>query len=162
MTIVYFNINPCGVHPWHVHEDMDEYCFVLKGSGRVLVSDPLDQSVQIISVEPGDLITLPQGHMHTFEASGDPDGLQFVAFGDVQDAHLALVPLFLAMQPPPFQEYADPNPDKKRSRYFSDSYAWADNMARGGAGRGLPLFQHHRGQNGRRVSAQTDHARKQE
>ena len=130
ISIVYFDLSPCGVHPWHVHQQMNEYVFVSKGSGRLSLISPHDQSVEMLAVQVGDLVTLPQSWMHQFEASAE--GLELIAFGNVNDAHLALVPLFMAMQPPPVQRALDTiSPNKGSTTFFSKDYPWSNNMKNG-------------------------------
>jgi hypothetical protein len=86
---------------------MDEYVFVVKGSGRIYLSDRSINPFRSFTSKWVTSSPLPKGYMCQFEASSDEDGLQFVAYADVEDAHLALAPIFLAMQPPPYQEYID-------------------------------------------------------
>ncbi|CAB9510930.1 expressed unknown protein [Seminavis robusta] len=134
LSIVYFDLNPCGVHPWHIHQNMDEYVFVARGSGIVSIMSPYDQSIEMLAVSENDLVTLPESYLHQFEASSE--GLELVAFGSVNEAHLALLPLYMAMQPEPVQQAVNVQVMPSGTgtglpNFFSQSYPWTNNMENG-------------------------------
>eukprot|EP00658_Telonema_sp_P-2_P003190 TRINITY_DN11169_c0_g5_i1.p1 TRINITY_DN11169_c0_g5~~TRINITY_DN11169_c0_g5_i1.p1 ORF type:complete len:683 (-),score=149.54 TRINITY_DN11169_c0_g5_i1:189-2237(-) len=98
---VWFNIYPNGTHPWHVHENFDEFVTVMEGSGILGLMDPERQMVTWYPCYPGTVMTMPRGFMHMFRASSQ--GLQLLAFGDVEQANLALLPTYMATLPSSLQ-----------------------------------------------------------
>eukprot|EP00656_Telonema_subtile_P000800 TRINITY_DN10377_c0_g1_i4.p1 TRINITY_DN10377_c0_g1~~TRINITY_DN10377_c0_g1_i4.p1 ORF type:complete len:653 (+),score=118.99 TRINITY_DN10377_c0_g1_i4:199-2157(+) len=99
---VWFHILPNGTHPWHVHENMDEFVTVMGGSGLFAIIDPEKQVVSWYPCYPGTVMTMPRGFMHMFRAS--EEGLDLLAYADVQQANLALVPTYISTLPKSIKE----------------------------------------------------------
>jgi len=96
-VVVWSHILPNGTHPWHIHEDLNEFVTVMSGSGVLDIIDPDTQKVYTFPATPGRVLTLPHGFMHMFRASRE--GLNLLAYGDAPAATLALLPTFVAVLP---------------------------------------------------------------
>ncbi len=57
----------------HQHDDAEEVCFIVAGSGRVKLND------DIVELEQGDFLRVAPPVKRRFEAG--PDGLEYVVFG---------------------------------------------------------------------------------
>ena len=72
----------------HQHEEAEEVCYVIAGSGKVKLDE------EIVELEQGDFLRLAPEVMRRFEAG--PEGLEYLVFGAHHEKDGELDPAFWA------------------------------------------------------------------
>ena len=67
-------IRPGGAPPLHQHDDTEQIFYVLEGRGRLEIGEESEEFL----VEPGDVVRIPPGTLHTIHCLGTID-LRYLA-----------------------------------------------------------------------------------
>ncbi len=88
-------IKPNGGPPEHIHLELDEAFYVMRGTVRVKIGE------EIIEAKEGSFVFIPQGTSHAFVNSGTEDGTLVVVSSEVGlEAYLREVAEALRKMPP--------------------------------------------------------------
>ncbi len=88
--------------PVHLHQNEDEYSFVLSGRVGVQIGD------EVAEVGPGELVAKPRGVPHAFWNAGDEEArlLELIAPPEFANYFEELAPVLLADGPPDLEKLA--------------------------------------------------------
>ncbi|WP_240377003.1 cupin domain-containing protein [Bacillus piscicola] len=76
---------PAGcIGPLHLHDDVEEVFFILKGSVKAMIQYPEDEAVQEIRLNERDVISSPPGVYRGIHNDSDEEALMLVMLGAVK------------------------------------------------------------------------------